>query len=159
MSKKGIKMSNILETLIVKIAGDADGYEKTLKEADNKTEGWAKGLGGKVGNLMGGALLGGATLAAGAVAGIGVAAFSVAQDVDTASKAMQSQFGFTAEKAKELGDVGLKVFGNNFAGSVGEAAAAVCAVQQQLGSLVGGEEIQGITENAFRLRDAFGVDV
>jgi phage-related minor tail protein len=110
-----------------------------------------------VAKIAGGALVAGGVAAGVAVAGIGVAAFNVANDVQTATSDIQAQLGTTTEEAERLGDVALDVFGNNFAGSIGEAGQAVALVRQQLGDLAD-DELQRVTENAFRLSDTFGVE-
>jgi phage-related minor tail protein len=70
---------------------------------------------------------------------------------------LQAQLGLTKDEAEALGKVGTEVFRNNFAGSMGEAAAAAGKVQQILG-VMDTSSLQTATENAFRLSDAFGVD-
>lgn len=135
-----------------------DGLTQGLDDAGRKTESWASGLGGKIGPLIGGAVVAGTAAAGAAIVGIGAKAFSVADEVRNATLSMQGDFGLTADEAKRLADVGVAVFGNNFAGSITEAADAVALVRQQLGNL-DDADLQDATENAFRLRDAWGVDV
>lgn len=144
---------------ILYLKSNNKGLDDGLNAAETKTKGWAGSLGGKIGPLIGGAVVGGVTLAVGALAGMGKAAFDVATEVDTATKRMQAALNITAEEADALGDVAVGVFKNNFAGSITEAAEAVGLVSQQLGDVVDASEFQTITENAFRLKDAFGVDV
>ena len=152
-------MAATLGDAVLFLRSDNTGLNKGLDNAESKTKGWASGLGGKMTKLLGGAVVGAAMAGAAAVVGIGAAAFSVSQELDTATKKMQSALGLTADEAERLGDVAVGVFKNNFAGSVTEAAEAVGLVKQQLGDLVDEGDLQGITENAFRLKDAFGVDV
>jgi len=87
-----------------------------------------------------------------------VAAFGVSNDVATATANIQAELGTTAEEAERLGDIATDVWGNNFAGSITEAAGAVGLIRQQLGEL-SDNELQRATENAFRLQDVFGVEV
>jgi TP901 family phage tail tape measure protein len=152
-------MSVSLGDAVLFLRANSDNLNKGLSDAEAKTKGWASSIGGSVGKLVGGAVVGGAVLAAGAIVGIGTAAFSVSQEIDTATKKMQSMLGITADEAQKLRDIAVGVFKNNFAGSITEAAEAVGLVKQQLGLLVDEDELQGITKNAFRLKDAFGTDV
>lgn len=152
-------MSSILETLVVKLAGNADDYEKTLKDSDQKTDSWAKGLGGKTANLVGGVLGGAALGAAAAVGAIGAAAFDVSSQVNAAAGDMAASLGIPTEEAREFANVAKEVYGNNFADSVTDAAAAVATVAKNLSLAADDPALKTVTENAFRLRDAFGVDV
>jgi len=77
--------------------------------------------------------------------------------VQTTGK-LQAQLGLTKDEAQALGDVGTQVFRNNFAGSLNEATTAAGKVQQILGTM-DSSALQTATENAFRLNDAFGVEV
>lgn len=100
----------------------------------------------------------GAGLAVTAVGLIGGAAFGVANDVQTATGEIQSALGTTTEEASNLAGIARDVWGNNFSGSISEAAGAVGLVRQQLGDL-SNNEMQDATENAFRLSDAYGEEV
>lgn len=85
--------------------------------------------------------------------------FSLSSETTASVGKLQAQLGITKEEAQGLGAVATDVFSNNFAGSLTEASEAVGVVQQQLGGLVSADQLQGITEDAFRLKDAFGVEV
>ena len=89
---------------------------------------------------------------------IGTAAFGVSNDVQTATGEIQSALNTTTEEASNLAGIARDVWGNNFSGSISEAAGAVGLVRKQLGDL-SNNEMQDATENAFRLSDAYGVDV
>jgi plasmid maintenance system antidote protein VapI len=99
----------------------------------------------------------GAGLAVAGIGLIGAAAFGVSNDVATATANIKAQLGTTSEEAERLGDIATSVWGNNFAGSITEAAGAVGLARQQLGDLAD-NELQRATENAFRLNDVFGVE-
>jgi len=153
-------MANLNIAIQIAAKDNASGPIGRIKSAlgglgDSAKKGFA-GL-QNVAKIAGGALVVGGVAAGVAVAGIGVAAFNVANDVQTATSDIQAQLGTTTEEAERLGDVALEVFGNNFAGSVGEAGQAVALVRQQLGDLAD-DELQRVTENAFRLSDTFGVE-
>ena len=100
----------------------------------------------------------GAGLVVMAVGLIGGAAFGVANDVQTATGEIQSALNTTTEEAVSLAGIARDVWGNNFSGSISEAAGAVGLVRQQLGDL-SNNEMQDATENAFRLADAYGEEV
>lgn len=124
--------------------------EDDLRRVDERAEG--------VGNTLRNAVLGGAVAAGAAILGIGAAAVSMASQTQQATQRLQAQLGISADEAERLGDVALRVFGNNFAGSVEEAADAVATVRQQIKGL-SDEELQFATESAFGLADAFGTDL
>lgn len=151
-------MAITLGDAILWLRANADGLNQGLNDAESKTQGWAQKLGANIPKLLGGAVVAGTTAAIDGVAAIGTKAFQVSDEVRNAALAIQGDLGTTADEAQRLADLGLAVFGNNFAGSITEAAQAVGLVRQQLGDL-GDADLQDATENAFRLRDAWGVDV
>lgn len=119
-----------------------------------------RGLSGlqTAGNIAMTGLVAGAGLAVGAIGVIGTVAFGVSNDVQTATGEIQSALNTTTEEAANLAGVARDVWGNNFAGSISEAASAVGLVRQQLGDLNNGE-LQDAAENAFRIADAYGEEV
>lgn len=143
--------------LLVKLAADTTGFAKDLQGATKTATGWAKDVGGVVTKAVGGAVVVGATAAVGAVAGIGVAAFSTASDVAQASRDIQAELGLTEKEAERLGDVALEVWGDNFTGSVEEAAEVVSLVRQQLGDMAD-DELKDVAEGAAMLSDVFEID-
>ena len=64
----------------------------------------------------------GAAAGAAALATVTAAAFNVSNETQKAAKNIETQLGTTTEEAKRLADVARNVYGNNFAGSVGEAS-------------------------------------
>lgn len=151
------------ETVEVGITGNATGGLNAIESIN-------KGFGGmtnaassamsSIGSLISTGLAAAGVAVAGAVVAVGSAAVNLAMDVDAAARTMQVQLGVTAEEAQKLGDVALDVFGNNFAGSMEEAGVAAAEVQRLLGlPLSEGAAIQAATEDAFRLKDAFGLEV
>ena len=67
--------------------------------------------------------------------------------------------GIPIEKAQEFADVAKQVYGNAFADSVTDAGQAVGEVAKRFRLAANDPALQQITENAFRLKDAFGVEV
>lgn len=152
--------------IVVKLTGDTGDLEKALKNAvkgvedlGNKADD-AGGKTGKLGDALGGmgkvaAVAGGGAVAA--VGAVGAAAWNVASDFEGAVRDMQTSLGIPKEEAEELGEVVKGVFGNNFGADMTDAASVVSVAFQTMGD-VGNEALQSATENAFRLRDAFGID-
>lgn len=141
------------------------GSVETTADKVGGSLGKVEGSLGSLGKLAGGAVVAGFAAATAAAAGLAVALGGIAVvgtgfalEVEEGVNRLQAQFGLTAQEAEKLGEIGKQVFKNNFAESVGEATVAVGLIQQQLGEL-GDVELQSATENAFRLRDAFGIDL
>ena len=152
-------MAVTLGEAILYLRAKADDMYGTLDQAGRKTEGWASNLGGKIGPMLGGAIVGGLTAATGAVIGIGAAAWNVSEEIDAATKQIQGDFRLTADEAQRTADVGAQVWGNNFAESITEASNAAALVRQQMKGIRDDGDLQDATENAFRLRDAYQVDL
>lgn len=116
---------------------------------------------GSIGTVAAGAVVAGAAVAAGAVIAIGAAALDTSSQFAQANNMMQTQLGVTADEAGALGDVVENVWGDNFAGSIEEAGQAVVIVRQQMDRFgeMTEDELTRATENAFRLSDAFDLDI
>lgn len=150
-----------IQKLFVSLLLDAADYTGGLEDAQKE----ASSFRDRVGKTIGAGFEAAQVIALSAIAaiaaallGIGLAAFNVSDDVATATANIQAELGTTAEEAEHLGDIATNVWGNNFAGSITEAAGAVGLIRQQLGEL-SDNELQNATENAFRLQDVFGVEV
>lgn len=147
-----------IEKLFVALAVDAAEYIQGLDDATAGGVAWAADWGTKVSAAVATAFLVGVVVVGTALVAVGAMAFSIASDIQDASRDIQSQLGATAEEAAELGEIAADVWANNFAESVDEATQALVQVRQQLGDL-SDEELQGATENAFRLADTFDTGV
>lgn len=97
-----------LAELVVKLLADADGYQKTFQEAEDRASGLGShiaGVAGTIGKALGGALLaGGAALVTGLVASVGAAAEAekgMAQ-LEAVIKSTGGKAGVTAEAALDL---------------------------------------------------------
>lgn len=152
-------MAQELETLAVALVAETDEFKSGLDDADNIAKGWAGKLGGAVGGLIQGAVMIGATAVVAGVLSIGTAAFDVSSQVNAAAGDMAASLGLPTEEAREFAEVARKVYGNNFADSVTDAADAVGTIAKQMDLAANDPALQTMTENAFRLRDAFGTDV
>ena len=144
-----------LGEVILYMKGDDSQLESSLDGAKGKTNSFAS----TATNLLGGVVAGAAVAAAGAIVGIGTAAFNVSSDTATAAADIAASLGIPIEEAERFAEVARRVYGNNFADSVGDAAIAVEGLAKQLGLTADDPALQTMTENAFRLRDVFGVDV
>lgn len=148
-------MGTTLADMFVYFYGDDKHLSESLDGAKNKTESFAS----TATNLIGGAVAGAAVAAGAAIVGIGVAAFDVSQDTATAAADIAASLGVPIVEAEKFAEVARRVYGNNFADSVGDAATAVEALAKQLGLTADDPALQTMTENAFRLRDTFDIDV
>lgn len=137
------------------LRGDSSDLEKSLDGAEKKTGSFASGAT----KLIGGAVVGAAAAAAGAILAIGKGALDVSAETQTAAGAMAASLGLPIEEAEKFAEVAQRVYGNNFADSIGDAANAVSLLAQQMGLAADDPALQTMTENAFRLRDVFGIDV
>lgn len=150
-----------IQKLFVSLLLDAAEYTDGLGDAQKEASSFSERLQNVIGTgfqIAQATAVAAATAIAAAVVGIGLAAFGVSNDVATATSNIQAELGTTAEEAEHLGQIATDVWGNNFAGSITEAAGAVGLIRQQLGEL-SDNELQRATENAFRLQDVFGVEV
>ena len=148
-----------LETLAVGLVVDTDEFDSGLKDADNIAQGWAGKLGGAVSGLLKGALLGGTAALVAGVISVGAAAFDVSTQVDTATADIAASLRVPTAEAERFADVARRVYGNNFADSVTDAAEGVKQLALQMGLAADDPSLQNLTENAFRLRDSFGIEV
>lgn len=153
--------------LFSKAAASSAALEIILQARDDassvieKTKGSLGGLGG----IAGGIATGGLALAAGAIIGLssaavgaGVAAFNMATDVQNATNTVATQLGISKEAASGFEGVMLDIFSNNFGENFEDIGLAVAEITRQMGNLPE-DRIQQLAEDAFALRDAFGLEV
>lgn len=148
-----------LADALVYLATDSSKLDKELDGAKTKTNSWASNLGSGMKTALTGVVVGAAAGAAAAVAAVGAAAWNVSTETEQAAANIAASLGIPTEAAREFADVARSVYGNNFAGSVTEAGDAVALFAKQLGLAADDPSLQTMTENAFRLRDTFGVEV
>jgi hypothetical protein len=145
-------------SIVLKAVDDAsDVFHDVADSADDMGDGISGA--GKVAAV---ALGGIATAAATAAVALGGAALKAAMDFAGAQNDLQAKLGLSKDAAAEFGDMVKNVYKDNFGDSVQDVSDAIVTVNQQLGNLdtstlTGG--LQGVTENAFRIKDVFGVDV
>lgn len=165
-------MAQSVMDLVINITGNLTNFNSSIQQAQqgvNNLQGQAQqsaggvsGAFGNAANLMKTALVGAAAAGAAAIVAIGVSAattaVNMANDFQKATGKLQATLGATAEETKEYGEIAKKVFADNFGESIGEATEAVAEVKKALKGLKG-DELKEATENAFRLKDAFGLEV
>lgn len=144
-----------LADVVTHFTADQSKLDAAMGESKGKLTSFAGGAT----KLIGGALVGAAGAAAGAIIGVGVAAFDVSRQTEQATADIAASLGIPTDAAREFGEVARQVYGNNFADSVTDAGVAVAELAKQLGLTASDPALKTMTENAFRLRDAFGVEV
>ena len=129
-----------------------------LDPSVSKAMGQAESMAGKTGQAIGKAMALGfqvATTAAVAFAGyLG----KIGTEYQSATGQISAATGATGEELEALQDVMKNVYGNNYGENMTEVANAVATVNQQMKGL-SSDELQGVTESAFALRDVFQYDV
>lgn len=148
-------MSFSLAEAVVYFKGDDKQLDADLNDAHKKTESSAASMA----KAFGGAILGGAAIAGTAILGIASSAFDVASQIDAATDQIGASLGLGADEAKAYGETIKSVYGNNFGDSIEDVGKSVEVVAKQLKLAGNDPSLKKMTENAFRLRDVFGVDV
>lgn len=149
------------------LAGLGDGFkdlDKASKAFTNNLGPMGRNLSGLVGTL-GSVNTGLVGVAAGtgiAVAGllkIGVASFQMAKDTRAATADIQTQLGVLPAEAEKFANVAKNVYGAGLGASMSEVGRAVADTSRILKMSAEDPATERMTENAFKLRDAFGVEV
>ena len=145
-----------MTVLDIVIQGQDDASDE-LKNVDSALG----NLGSKAGSVaaagLGIAAAGVAAVGAAAVAA-GAAAFNLSSDISNATNNIAAQMGISKSEAEGFEGVMKGIFANNFGDSFEDISAAIVTVTQSLGEM-SDADLQGITEDAFALRDAFGLEV
>lgn len=116
----------------------------------------------KLGTVAGGATIAGVAALGAALVATGAHAIDLAGQVETATATMTTQLGLSTERAQEFEGVMRQIYLNNYGEGFEDIGQALATVEQQFGRIGGTqnqEQLQQVTERAFALRDAFGVDV
>ena len=150
-------MTTLGEAILYLSADDSKLGQK-LNSAKQSTSSWVSSVGAGISIAMGGVVVDAVGKAAGALVSMGTAGFNASMEIDQAQRELIGTLGVTEAEAERLGDLGVQVFKDNFAGSISEATAAIGEARKQLGDL-SDDELVAATENAYRLSDAFEVDV
>ena len=140
---------------VVYLLGDKEGIEKNLKETEKQTEGWAKGLGGKIAGFMGKAVLGSLAVATTAVVGIGTAAFAAGMQMDEAMDTIAIATGATGEALAGLRGDFEAVF-TSIPTEAGPAAETISELNRRLG--ITGPTLQDVSANVLEMSRLLGGD-
>lgn len=129
-----------------------------LDPSVSKVMGQAESMAGKTGQAIGKAMAAGFKVAGtAAVAFVGYLG-KIGTEYQSATGQIAAATGATGEELEALQGVMKSVYGNNYGENMQEVADAVATVNQQMKGL-SGDELQGVTESAFALRDVFQYDV
>lgn len=148
-------MGFTLAEAIVYFKGDDKQLDDAQKESKGKTESWA----GEVTNVIKNAFIGGAAIAGTAILTIGGKAFDVAKQIDAATDQIGASLGLTDTEAKKFGATIKTVYGDNFGDSIEDVGKSIENVAKQLRLTADDPALVKVTENAYRLKDVFGVEV
>ena len=129
-----------------------------LDPSVSKVMNQAQSMATKTGNAIGKALSAGFKVAG--TAAVAAAAYmgKIGMEYQSATGQIAAATGATGAELENLQGVMESVYGNNYGENMQEVADAVATVNQQMKGL-SGDELQGVTEGAFALRDVFQYDV
>ena len=129
-----------------------------LDPSVSKVMNQAKSMATKTGSAIGKALSAGFKVAG--TAAVAAAAYmgKIGMEYQSATGQIAAATGATGAELENLQGVMESVYGNNYGENMQEVADAVATVNQQMKGL-SGDELQGVTEGAFALRDVFQYDV
>ncbi|GAA5437566.1 phage tail tape measure protein [Deinococcus aquaticus] len=147
--------------LSVEIGANISGLQNGLNQAQNSVNQFSNETANAGAAASQSLATSGIAIAAGIAASVGVAIgaiTSVSAEAHKAQNQLQASLGLTAEEAKQLGVIAKDVFKNNFGASIGEVTASLGTVRGQLKGL-SDEDLKNATENAYRLKDVFGVEI
>lgn len=150
-----------LGTAELETAVSLTGLEGGLNQAKSKATSSITEMGKAISGTLGFAIAGGLGAVGGAVAFVGKETLSLAQDVNKAQRMLSTQLEITAEEAEATATTVKAVWANNFGDSIEEVREDLTAVYQNMQRVgdVSQEELQRATEDAIRLKDAFGLEV
>ena len=129
-----------------------------LDPSVSKAMGQAESMAGKTGQAIGKAMALGFQVATTAAVTFAGYLGKIGTEYQSATGQISAATGATGEELEALQDVMKNVYGNNYGKNMTEVANAVATVNQQMKGL-SGDELQGVTESAFALRDVFQYDV
>ena len=129
-----------------------------LDPSVSKVMNQAQSMATKTGSAIGKALSAGFKVAG--TAAVAAAAYmgKIGMEYQSATGQIAAATGATGAELENLQGVMESVYGNNYGENMQEVADAVATVNQQMKGL-SGDELQGVTEGAFVLRDVFQYDV
>ena len=146
----------LLGKLRVALTGDTSEFDAAIDGIATKTQ----NVGGNL-RQIGGTMTAIGAPAIATVLGIGGASVSMENQFRDSTNNIQAALGLTEDGANDLGLAVREIFGNNFGDSIADVEQGVITAEQQFARLgdVGADVITAATENAFRLNDAYEVDL
>lgn len=129
-----------------------------LDPSVSKVMNQAQSMATKTGNAIGKALSAGFKVAGTAAVAASAYMGKIGTEYQSATGQIDAATGATGAELENLQGVMESVYGNNYGENMQEVADAVATVNQQMKGL-SGDELQGVTEGAFALRDVFQYDV
>ena len=134
------------------------GSEMCIRDRREEAE---RSTGEKIKSIAGGTAkaIGAGMLAAGAAAvSVGTMAVKSATDMDQAMNQFISSTGKSVEETEKYQKVLENIYTNNYGDSFEDIADSMAVMQQQMG-YIEDDELQGLVESAYALRDTFGYEV
>ncbi|MBS5088671.1 MAG: phage tail tape measure protein [Clostridiaceae bacterium] len=138
-----------------------DQRVKDDQETGKQREEAERSTGEKIKSIAGGTAkaIGAGMIAAGAAAvSIGTMAVKSATDMDQAMNQFISSTGKSVEETEKYQKVLENIYTNNYGDSFEDIADSMAVMQQQMG-YIEDDELQGLVESAYALRDTFGYEV
>ena len=136
---------------------DTTDADKKIEQTGKKSEGLGSKL-GSVAKTAGKWALGLGAAATTAAVAIGGMAVNTAQDIDKAVDSYIVATGSATESTEQYQNILENIYKGNYGEDFQDIADSMAQVKQQLGDIAD-SELQGITEDALALRDAFGYEV
>jgi phage-related minor tail protein len=144
-------------TILDIVTTHTDDASDSLANVD-KSLGKLGATAGKAATVGLGLAAAGVTAVAAAAVGTGIAALNLSTDINNATNNIAAQLGMSQDEAASFEGVMKDIFANNFGESFDDIGSAITTISQNLGEMPDAA-LQGIAEDAFRLRDAFDLDV
>lgn len=138
-----------------------DEIVKDDEETGKQREETEQSTGSKIKSIAGGTAkaIGAGMLAAGAAAvSVGAMAVNSATQMDQAMNQFISSTGKSVEETEKYQKVLENIYTNNYGDSFEDIADSMAVMQQQMG-YIEDDELQGLVESAYALRDTFGYEV
>ena len=136
---------------------DTTDADKKIEQTGKKSEGLGSKL-GSVAKTAGKFAIGLGAAATTAAVAIGGMAVNTAQDIDKAVDSYIVATGSATESTEQYQNILENIYKGNYGEDFQDIADSMAQVKQQLGD-IDDSELQGITEDALALRDAFGYEV
>ena len=136
---------------------DTTDADKKIEQTGKKSEGLGSKL-SSVAKTAGKWALGLGAAATTAAVAIGGMAVNTAQDIDKAVDSYIVATGSATESTEQYQNILENIYKGNYGEDFQDIADSMAQVKQQLGD-IDDSELQGITEDALALRDAFGYEV